>query len=152
MKFNEKFKVEPGFESLFRFPSKEEELAHEARMMMFRFLSELEKLNDGKPVRKKDMAKAIGTSPSFITQLFQGDKLISLLTLAKLQDAYDFTYQIEAAPNKGNYKSEVEQAYNTAIPIRKNLMGNKGYWVYKNPGYNKTRSTTFKPKGKLKVA
>lgn len=152
MKFNEKFKVEPGFENLFKFSSKEEELAHEARMMMFRFLSELEKFNDGKPVRKKDLAKAIGTSPSFITQLFQGDKLVSLVTLAKLQDAYDFTYQVEAAPNKGNYKSEVEQAYNTTIPIRKNLTGNEGYWVYKNPGYSKTQSALLKPKGKLKVA
>ena len=151
MKFNEKFTVEPGFEKLFAFPSKEEELAHEARMMMFRFLSELEKLNNGKALRKKDLAKAIGTSPSFITQLFQGDKLVSLLTLAKLQDAYDFRYKIEATPNKDNYTLQVEQAYD-AIPIGKNLTSIAGCRVYKNPDYRKRQSTPLKLKGKLKVA
>ena len=45
MKFNKKYDISPGFESLFTFKSKAEELEHEAKMLMFRFFSEFEKLN-----------------------------------------------------------------------------------------------------------
>ena len=79
MKFKEKYNINSDFEDLFSFNSKEEELEHEAKMIMFRFLSELEKLN-GKPIKKKELAKAIETSPSFITQLYQGDKIIKELS------------------------------------------------------------------------
>jgi len=61
MKFNKKYNISPEFENLFTFKSKEEELEHEAKMIMFRFLSELEKLNVKKPTKKKELAKAIGT-------------------------------------------------------------------------------------------
>lgn len=151
MKFNEKYDIAPGAESLFNFKSKEEELTHEAKMIMFRFLSEFEKLNLHKPIKKKDLAQAIGTSASFITQLFQGDKLVSLQTLAKLQDAYDFTFEIQAKANTANYAAEVEQTYNTPLS-NKNITGNEGFRIYKNIDYNKSNVGLFKPKAKLKVA
>ena len=100
MKFKEKFDVAKDFEILFEFESKEAELEHEAKMIMFRFLSELERLHENQPLAKKNIAEAIGTSPSYITQVFQGDKLINLMTLAKLQEAYNFTFEIKAVPNK----------------------------------------------------
>ena len=105
MKFNGKNKVEAGFEDLFEFKSNEEEFEHKAKMIMFKFLSAFEILNKKNPIKKKDLANSIGTSASFITQLYQGDKLISLLTLAKLQDAYDFTFEIKAKPNSKNKSS-----------------------------------------------
>jgi hypothetical protein len=86
MKLNRKYIVGPGFESLFSFKSKEEELDHNAQMLSFNFLSEFEKLFPN--IKKKELAVALGTSPSYITQLFQGDKLINLITLAKLQEVY----------------------------------------------------------------
>ncbi len=81
MKFKDKYNIGPGFEDLFSFKNKEEELEHEAKMIMFRFLSELDKVFAEKPIRKKDLAAAIKTSASFITQLYQGNKLVNLLTL-----------------------------------------------------------------------
>lgn len=115
MKFNEKFNIELGFEDLFSFKSKEEELEHEAKMIMFRFLSELEKLHLDKPFKKKDLASIINKSASFITQLYQGDKLINLNTLAKIQDAYGFIYEIKAKLNTANYQSAIEQSYNKKV-------------------------------------
>lgn len=118
MKFKEKYNINSDFEDLFSFKSKEEELEHEAKMIMFRFLSELEKLN-GKPIKKKELAKAIETSPSFITQLYQGDKIINLPTLAKIQEAFDITFEIIAKQNNQSYSSQIESVAK-CIPFRRN--------------------------------
>lgn len=115
MKFKEKYDIAPEFADLFSFKSKEEELEHEAKMIMFRFLSELEKINFEKPIKKKDLAKKIGTSASFITQLYQGNKLANLLTFAKFQEAYNISFEIKAKSNSTNYKSEIEHSYNNLI-------------------------------------
>ena len=73
-----------------------------------RFLSELEKLNCEKPLKKKDLAKAINTSPSYITQLYRGDKLINLITLAKIQDAFNITFEINAKLNSEISTNKIE--------------------------------------------
>jgi transcriptional regulator with XRE-family HTH domain len=115
MKFKEKFNINSEFEGLFTEKSKEEELEHEAKMIMFRFLNELEKMNSDKPIKKKDLAKALNTSASFITQLYRGDKLINLLTLAKIQDAYNITFEIKAKLNSEINKPEKVQKVNKII-------------------------------------
>ena len=107
MKFKDKYNIAPEFESVFTEKNKEEELEHEAKMIMFRFLNELEKLNPEKPLKKKDLAQAINTSASFITQLYRGDKLINLHTLAKIQDAYNITFEIKAKLNSNNSQAEI---------------------------------------------
>lgn len=136
MKFKDKYNIAPEFENLFVFKNKEEELEHDAKIIMFQFLSELEKLNAEKPIKKKELAKAIGTSPSYITQLYQGDKLINLMTLAKIQEAYKITFEIKAKLNTENYKDEVAHN-NCKFSSEKNLADQNGYWLYisKNPDY-----------------
>lgn len=109
MKLTEKYIVNPEFEGLFSFNSTKEELEHEAKMIMFRLLSSFEKMMD-RPIQKKEIAEAINTSPSYVTQLFKGDKLINFTTLAKLQKAFDFTFEIEARKNNGNLKEKAERA------------------------------------------
>lgn len=109
MKLTEKYKVNPEFEDLFSFKSEKEELEHEAKMIMFRILSSFEKMID-RPIQKKEIAEAINTSPSYVTQLFKGDKLINFVTLVKLQNAFDFTFQIEARKNNDNLKEKAEKA------------------------------------------
>ena len=119
MKFKDKYNIDPEFESIFTEKSKEEELEHEAKMIMFRFLNELEKLNPEKPLKKKDLAQAINTSASFITQLYRGDKLINLHTLAKIQDAYNITFEIKAKLNSNNSQAETLHNVNKFISIEK---------------------------------
>lgn len=109
MKFTEKYNVNPEFADLFTFDSEKEELEHEAKMIMFRLLSSFEKMFD-RTIQKKEIAEAIKTSPSYVTQLFKGDKLINFITLAKLQKAYDFTFEIEAKKNNGDLKEKAERA------------------------------------------
>lgn len=154
MKFNKKYDIAPGFESLFTFKSKAEELEHEAKMLMFRFFSEFEKLNADKLIKKKDLAKAIGTSASYVTQMYQGDKLANLITFAKLQEEYGFVFEIKAKPIAENYNEEVEHTYNTPPLSQSRLTDGKGYWVYvnKNPDYNRVDVDSVEAKPVLKIA
>lgn len=109
MKQSEKYTISSDYEHLFAHEDKESELEHEAKMLMFRFLSELERTVSERKLKKADIAKAIGTSASYVTQLYRGDKLINLLTLAKLQAAYDLTFEVKAKENKSNYQEEAEE-------------------------------------------
>lgn len=100
MTFNEKYDVNKEDENIFEFKSKQEEYEHEAKILMFKFLSEIEKLNDSKKLLKKELAVAIGTSASYVTQLYNGDKLINLITLAKLQEIYNIEFEVKAASSQ----------------------------------------------------
>lgn len=111
MNFKNKYKVSPEFAHLFSFKDDQEKIEHEAKMLMFSFLSALEKLNGGKPIKRKDLAKAIKTSPSYVTQLYRGDKLVNLLTLAKIQEAYNFKFEITAIPYDIDYGKQEEYLY-----------------------------------------
>jgi transcriptional regulator with XRE-family HTH domain len=98
-KFKNRHTVSKDFENIFAFKTKEEEIYHESRMIMFRFLSEIEKLCASRNMKKKDLAEAIGTSPSYVTQLFNGDKLLNLETIAKLQKVFNVVFSIEVESN-----------------------------------------------------
>ena len=155
MKFKEKYNISPEFENLFTFKTKDDETEHEAKMLMFRFLSELEKLNGDKPFKKKDLAKSLKTSPSYITQLFNGDKLINLTTLAKIQEAYKICFEIKAKPFADNYSAEVENHYKNFSPssnyFEKNVFA---FPVFKNPNYDKVvaAAVTVNEMSTLKIA
>jgi hypothetical protein len=86
----------PDFDSLFEFSSDNQKIEHEARMIMYRFLSEIEAVSPKKRGLKKFLAESIGKSSSFITQLFNGDKLINLVTIAKFQKALNIKFDIRA--------------------------------------------------------
>ena len=87
----------PDFDSLFEL-SPEEDDKHEARMIMYRFLSEIERVSTPNRGLKKRLADAVGKSKSFITQLFNGDRLLNLTMLAKFQKALGIKFKIIAYP------------------------------------------------------
>ena len=100
MRYKDKYKISKEFEGLFTFSDEKEELDHEAYMIMFRFLSEIEKYQvAGKDLKKKELASKLGVSPSYITQLFNGDKLLNLTMLAKIQKAFNITFEIKTRKN-----------------------------------------------------
>lgn len=89
-----KNKINPEFDYLFSFSSEKEEIEHEAKMLMFQFLDKIQIEAEAKKINRKTLAKKIGTSASYITQLFRGDKLINLTTLAKFQKELDLQFKI----------------------------------------------------------
>jgi transcriptional regulator with XRE-family HTH domain len=54
---------------------------------------------DGKIIKNKELASKLGVSPSYITQLFNGDKLLNFTMLAKLQRVFNVTFEIKAKRN-----------------------------------------------------
>jgi len=106
MKFKEKYHISKGYENLFSFSDEKDELDYEAHMLMFRFLSEVEKISTESGIRKnKDLASKLGVSPSYITQIFNGDKLLNLTMLAKIQKAFSITFEIRARNNDTAFPS-----------------------------------------------
>jgi transcriptional regulator with XRE-family HTH domain len=117
MKFKDKYNISKGYENLFSFRDEKDELDYEAHMLMFRFLSEVEKINSGSKILKnKDLASKLGVSPSYITQLFNGDKLLNFTMLAKIQKVFNITFEINAMKNDtshstGNTKNKTRVAH-----------------------------------------
>lgn len=135
MKFKDKYNVNNEFEGLFTFKNEKQELDHEARMIMFRFLSELENLNKSENVlKKKELAQKLGVSASYITQIFSGAKLANFNLLAKIQNAFNITFEIKARPNDTWYSVSklTSESFST------NLTEKEGLWVwhdFKKPDY-----------------
>lgn len=74
-------------------------------------------------MKNAELAKKIGVSSSFISQLFSGDKIVSLELLAKFQRVLKFKFYIES-------KSDIEKVDEDAN-------------VIKMPDYRVTYNTTF---------
>jgi transcriptional regulator with XRE-family HTH domain len=136
MKFKDKYKISSEFEDIFSFNSEEEELEHDAQMLTFKFLEELEKCQAGdSKLKKKDLAKALEISPSFISQLYSGEKLMSFNLLAKIQKAFDISFEIKAKRNSIDYSADtqIDRDYNFQNEP-------EGFWVWmnKNADYSKS--------------
>lgn len=144
MKFKEKYNINKDFESLFTFQDEKEELDHEAHMIMLRFLGEIEEnYSKNDTFKKNELAIKLGVSPSYITQLFKGDKLMNLTMLAKIQKAFNITFEIKARNNESLYA--VESLNINSMPSY--LLGTDGFWVwrnFKNPDYTSTNDSCEK--------
>ena len=64
-----------------------EKIEVDSLLLMSGFLSEIEAAMVKKKITRKLLAQMIGTSPSYLTQVFRGDKPLNFMTLAKMQKA-----------------------------------------------------------------
>lgn len=92
----DKYVVAPGFEELFTMKPAEQD-AHEAHMVSLRILSEVQKLLDARNMTRKQLAEALGTSPSYLAQLFRADKMLNLEMIVKLERVLGLKCQIRFA-------------------------------------------------------
>jgi hypothetical protein len=92
--------VNPEFADLFSFSNDKEKIEHLAQMISYRVLSEVEKICEEKKIKKKDLAHMVGTSRSYITQLFRGTKLVNTDIMARFECALNFSYNIKAQRNE----------------------------------------------------
>lgn len=86
-----------GFRNLFTKRSKEERIEDRKQLLSFKFMSELEKIMEAQEINKKTLAETLGTSASFITQLFRGQKVVNLKLLAQLEEAFDIDFVISTS-------------------------------------------------------
>jgi transcriptional regulator with XRE-family HTH domain len=143
MNLNTKDEIKKAFKSAFSSLDAKEDLEHDTKMIMYRFLSEVERISDEKELNRKELATLIGTSASYITQLFRGNKLINLISLAKFQKVLDITFEIKAIPNN------IEDAFKSMnvdniIEKQNNI---NGFWAFHNfkPTYNDEPNQILNP-------
>lgn len=120
--------IQDSFDQLSDQLSEQDKLENDANLLMFRFLSIIEDKCEALGLNRKQLAQKVGTSPSYITQLFQGDKLVNMITLAKFQKALNLEFKVI---EKKSYEEEVKNY----SPVGD---GN-GFWVYRKfdkPDYN----------------
>jgi len=86
--------IETAFKTILSFDNEQDQLELDAKIIMSKFLEKVQEIATQKGLKKKDLADKIGTSASYITQLYRGHKLLNLMTLAKLQKALDIEFDI----------------------------------------------------------
>lgn len=118
LKNNQEIKNE--FDQLFGQLTEQEKLENDAQLLMFQFLSIVEAKCDELGWSRKKLAEKVGTSSSYITQLFRGDKMANMLILSKFQKVLDFKFNISG---KQKYEEEIKD-YG---PMGDGL----GVWVYR---------------------
>jgi len=96
--------AEKSFKDLTDTIKESDEIMIETRLLMYRFLSEIDKITSERGINRKQLAKLAGTSASFITQLYQGKKIINLQMLTRIKKALDIDYKIEII----NYEEEIK--------------------------------------------
>ena len=92
--------INSEYAELLSFKSQQEEREHNAQMVSFRILSEVEKICAEKKIKKKELATMVGTSASYITQLFRGDKQINTDMMARFEEALDTCFEIKMRYNE----------------------------------------------------
>lgn len=61
---------------------------------------ELEDLMENKGISKKELAAAAGVSPSYLSQVFSGDKLINISMLAGISNEFNVVFRMEIQDKK----------------------------------------------------
>jgi transcriptional regulator with XRE-family HTH domain len=87
--------AEKSFKDLTDTIRESDEIMIETRLLMYRFLSEIDKITGERGINRKQLAKLAGTSASFITQLYQGKKIINLQMLTRIKKALEIDFKIE---------------------------------------------------------
>lgn len=75
--------------------TREEKIRHKSQMLSYIFLSEVEKACEKRKITRKELAKIINTSPSYLTQLWRGTKKVNMDILAKFEVALGLSFTIK---------------------------------------------------------
>lgn len=97
-----------AFDNLF--DNQEVDYEIEAKVLASKVLSEVSIITDKKDLNRKNVAELIGTSASYLTQLYRGTKLLNFITLAKLKDKLDLDFEIKIKEKEYN-DSEIDFNY-----------------------------------------
>ena len=136
-----KNKIQKSFAEIFSFENKKEKIEHHEHMMMFRFLSELQKLMEELGLNKKELAKRIGTSPSYITQLFRGDKIINLHTLAKIEVEFDRHFKVTLVDESKEKVLDIDE--DNLIKFLNEKYVHDGRWIFHSYKKHSIPSITY---------
>jgi len=117
----------------------------EKKLLSARFISEIQKHLDETSIKKKDLARILGVSPSYITQVFRGEKSVNMDFLTKVQIELGLKFYISTT-DVNQFENLIEaNTEEILIEFEKALKQIKihdetGFWIYKtidpNPDYS----------------
>ena len=82
-------------EKILEFDSLDEQIQFEAEMIHLDIVNEIQLLMEKRGINKSELASDLGVTKGYITQLFTGDKLLNLKTLAKLQRVFNVRFSCD---------------------------------------------------------
>lgn len=82
-------------QNLFTFDSDKDKLQFEAEMLHLRCMEVVQQLMDERGMNKKQLADALHTSKSYITQLFTADRLLNFTLLARLEQVFGVRFRLQ---------------------------------------------------------
>lgn len=118
-------KINQAFDNFFE--EFENDFENDAKVIASKILSEIKDITDKKDLNRKDIAALLGTSPSYLTQLYRGNKLLNLVTLAKLKNKLDLNIDITVTENQYGDISETFD-YNN-YKIKSPVSGQNVCWM-----------------------
>jgi transcriptional regulator with XRE-family HTH domain len=95
---------------------------------------ELEDLMEKKGISKKELAAAAGVSPSYLSQVFSGDKLINISMLAGISHEFNVVFRVDIQDKKSEEFLEKAGRMTVAPELTKINYMNK----FQSTGYNQT--------------
>src|SRR5690606_18002123 len=104
-------------------------------------LSEIQTILDLKKMTRKQLADLIGTSASYLTQLYTGNKIMNLVTMAKIKKVLDLNIEIKVVNNYFDYEVVDCQFKNTLKSLKINDR-NVDWAIIKNLGATDKSPTT----------
>lgn len=100
MNTTSKTSIQNAFLELLTINTKEEKYEMEKQRIHFMFFSKIEKIMSEQGISRKELASKVGTSPSYITQLFRGTKIANLDILSKINIEMDVSMDIGVEQKK----------------------------------------------------
>lgn len=117
--------LDSAFEGLFN--NFENDYENEAKVIASKILSEISEIADNKDLNRKNVADLIGTSASYLTQLYRGNKILNFVTLAKLKNKLNLNIDIRITSNDYN---ELRNEFNYKSYSKEvNVGGLKQNWM-----------------------
>ena len=89
--------IEALFKALDENKTEQELIKEDAYVLQANYLSEIERLYKDKALNRKELAEKIDVTPSYLTQVFKGDKPLNFITLAKIKRALNLHFEIKAS-------------------------------------------------------
>ena len=100
MSLNNK-EIQKEFKKLLEFKDNDEKLQFEIEILHLSIMKKIFDLMNENKINKSQLTKKLHTSKGYITQLFRGDKIINLKTLAKIQRIFGVNLKVKFEKEDG---------------------------------------------------
>lgn len=92
--------IKEAFKNLDSFETYTDKIELNASLLSSQYVSHIIEVMEKNGIKRKFLAEMIGTSSSYITQVFRGNKLLNFITLAKIQDALSIGFKVQLDTQK----------------------------------------------------